>query len=108
MNPLSPLTYYRRHKRAALVLIALIALATMVLYAIIGVLDSLTLGLHLSYLSRLSLVRPEAGRSLEPGVISRIQAHPDVERVIPDNGVTIYPPTLAGNEALRLIGASFP
>jgi hypothetical protein len=38
MNPLSPFTYYRRHRRSALLLMALIALATMVLYTIVGVL----------------------------------------------------------------------
>ena len=106
MNPLSPLTYYRRHKRSAVLLIALVMLATMVLYAIVGVLDSLTMQLDFSYLSRLSRVRPDTGHELEPGVVSQIQAHPDVARVISDNGVLIAVPTLGGIEALHLIGAS--
>ncbi len=106
MNPLSPLTYYRRHKRSAVLLIALVMLATMVLYAIVGVLDSLTMQLDFSYLSRLSRVRPDTGHALEPGVVSQIQAHPDVARVISDNGMLIAVPTLGGIEALHLIGAS--
>jgi ABC-type lipoprotein release transport system permease subunit len=106
MNPLSPLTYYRRHKRSAVLLIALVMLATMVLYTIVGVLDSLTMQLDFSYLSRLSRVRPETSHALEPGVVSQIQAHPDVARVISDNGVLIAVPTLGGIEAFHLIGAS--
>jgi ABC-type lipoprotein release transport system permease subunit len=106
MNPLSPLTYYRRHRRSALLLMALITLATMVLYTIVGVLDSLTLQLDFSYLSRISRVRPDTGYALEPGVIPQIQAHPDVERMISDNGLTIAVPTLGGIGSMHLIGIS--
>jgi ABC-type lipoprotein release transport system permease subunit len=104
MNPLSPLTYYRRHKRSALLLIALVALATLALYAIVGVLDSLTLQLDASYLSRISRIRPDTGQALEPGVIPQIQAHPDVARVVWDNGLTIAVPTLGGIDAMHLMG----
>jgi ABC-type antimicrobial peptide transport system permease subunit len=106
MNPLSPLTYYRRHRRSALLLMALITLATMVLYTIVGVLDSLTLQLDFSYLSRISRVRPDTGYALEPGVIPQIQAHPDVERMISDNGLAIAVPTLGGIGSMHLIGIS--
>jgi ABC-type lipoprotein release transport system permease subunit len=106
MNPLSPFTYYRRHKRSALLLVALITLATMVLYTIVGVLDSLTLQLDFSYLSRISRVRPDTGYALEPGVTPQIQAHPDVARVISDNGLTIAVPTLGGIGAVHLMGVS--
>ena len=106
MNPLSPLTYYRRHRRSALLLVALIALATMVLYTIVGVLDSLTLQLDFSYLSRVSWVRPDTGYALEPGVPPQIQSHPDVARMISDNGLTIAVPTLGGIESMHLIGVS--
>jgi len=106
MNPLSPLTYYRRHRRSALLLMALITLATMVLYTIAGVLDSLTLQLDFGYLSRISRVCPDTGYALEPGVIPQIQAHPDVERMISDNGLTIAVPTLGGIDSMHLIGVS--
>ena len=106
MNPLSALTYYRRHRRSALLLVTLIALATMVLYTIVGVLDSLTLQLDFSYLSRISRVRPDGGYALEPGVIPQIQAHPDVERLIADNGFEIAVPTLGGTESMHLMGVS--
>jgi len=104
MNPLSPFTYYRRHKRSALLLVALITLATMMLYTIVGVLDSLTLQLDFSYLSRITRVRPDTGQALESGVIPQIQAHPGVARVVWDNGLTISVPTLGGIDAMHLIG----
>lgn len=104
MNPLSALTYYRRHKRGALLLVSLIALATMVLYSIVGVLDSLTLQLDFDYLSRISRVRPDTGQALEPGVVPQIQSHPDVARVVWDNGLTISVPTLGGIGAMHLMG----
>jgi ABC-type lipoprotein release transport system permease subunit len=106
MNPLSPLTYYRRHRRSALLLMALITLATMVLFTIVGVLDSLTLQLDFGYLSRISRVRPDTGYALEPGVIPQIQAHPDVERMIADNGLSIAVPTLGGIGSMHLMGVS--
>jgi ABC-type lipoprotein release transport system permease subunit len=104
MNPLSPFTYYRRHKQSALLLVALITLATMVLYTIVGVLDSLTLQLDFSYLSQVSRVRPDTGQTLDPGVTSQIQAHPDVARVVWDNGLTIAVPTLGGIDAMHVMG----
>ena len=104
MNPLSPMTYYRRHKKNALLLVALITLATVVLYAIVGVLDSLIMQLDFSYLSRISRVRPDTGQALELGVVPQIQAHPDVARVVWDNGLTIAVPTLGGIDAMHLMG----
>jgi ABC-type lipoprotein release transport system permease subunit len=106
MNPLSPFTYYCRHKRQALLLVALIALATMVLYSVVGVLDSLTMQLDFSYLSRISRVRPGASQALEPDIVSQIQAHPDVARVVWDNGLTISVPTLGGTDSIYLMGVS--
>jgi ABC-type lipoprotein release transport system permease subunit len=106
VDPLSPLTYYRRHRRSALLLMALITLATMVLYTIVGVLDSLTLQLDFSYLSRISRVRPDTGYALEPGVKPQIQSHPDVARMVSDNGLTIAVPTLGGIGSMHLIGVS--
>ena len=104
MNPLSPMTYYRRHKKNALLLVALITLATVVLYAIVGVLDSLIMQLDFSYLSRISRVRPDTGQALELGVVPQIQVHPDVARVVWDNGLTIAVPTLGGIDAMHLMG----
>ncbi|MCP4544652.1 MAG: hypothetical protein GY832_46720, partial [Chloroflexi bacterium] len=49
---------------------------------------------------------PVGGGSLEPGVASQIETHPDVARVIPTNGLLISPPSLIGNDSLRLIGIS--
>jgi ABC-type antimicrobial peptide transport system permease subunit len=105
MNPLSALTYYRRHKRSALLQIMLISLATVGLFVLVAVLDTIPLRANVSYLTKLSRVVP-AGDALDPTVVSQIQTHPDVARVIPDNGLGISMPTLFGTDSQRLMGVS--
>jgi ABC-type lipoprotein release transport system permease subunit len=105
MNPLSPLTYYRRHKRSALLQIVLISLATVGLFILVGVLDAVPLRANVSYLTRLSRVIPTAG-TLDPAVVSQIQTHPDVARAIPDNGLRLSLPSLIGTDSQHLLGVS--
>jgi len=105
MNPLSPLTYYRRHKWSALLQIALISLATVGLFILVGVLDTIPLRANVSYITKLSRVFPTGG-ALDPGVVSQIQTHPDVVRAIPDNGLGISLPSLLGTDSQRLLGVS--
>jgi ABC-type antimicrobial peptide transport system permease subunit len=105
MNPLSPTTYYLRHKASALVQIAIIGLATVGVFVLVSVLDAIPLRVNLSYLTRLSRVTP-AGDALDPGVVSQVQTYPGVERAIPDNGLWISLPTLLGTESQRLLGVS--
>jgi lipoprotein-releasing system permease protein len=106
MNPLSPWTYYRRHKRSALLQIALISLATVGLFILVGVLDAaIPLRANVSYITKLSRVIPTGG-GLNPGVVSQIQTHPDVARTIPDNGLRISLPSLIGTDSQRLLGVS--
>jgi hypothetical protein len=106
MNPLSPLTYYRRHKGSALLLVAIICLATAGLFIMVAVLDTIPARGNTSYLTRISRVYPVASDSLDAGVGAQVQAHPGVARVIPDNGLQIAPPTLIGLDSLRLMGVS--
>jgi ABC-type antimicrobial peptide transport system permease subunit len=105
MNPTSPVTYYRRHKRSALLQITLISLATVGLFVLVAVLDTIPLRGNVSYLARLSQVTPTGG-ALDPAVVSQIQTHPDVARAIPDNGLRITLPTLLGTDSQRLLGVS--
>jgi ABC-type antimicrobial peptide transport system permease subunit len=105
MNPLSPFTYYRRHKRSALLQIALISLATVGLFVLVAVLDTIPLRANVSYLTRLSRVVP-TGAALDPATVAQIQTHPDVARVIPDNGLWISMPTLFGTDSQLLMGVS--
>jgi hypothetical protein len=106
MNPLSPVTYHLRHKRSTLLLMALVCLATIGLYLMVSVLDSIPMRAQFSYLTKVSRVYPAAGSSLDPGVLAQIETHPDVAHVILDNGVWISPPTLIGTDSLRLTGVS--
>jgi ABC-type lipoprotein release transport system permease subunit len=103
MNPLSPLTYYRRHKRSALLQIALVSLATVGLFVLVAVLDTIPQRADVSYLTKLSRVTPIGG-TLDPAVVSQIQTHPDVAQVIPDNGLRITMPTLLGTDSQQLMG----
>ena len=105
MNPLSPLTYYRRHKRSALLQIALISLATVGLSILVAVLDAIPLRANVSYLTKLSRVIPTGG-TLDPAAVSQIQTHPDVARAIPDNGLRISLPSLIGTDSQHLLGVS--
>jgi ABC-type lipoprotein release transport system permease subunit len=106
MNPLSPLTYYLRHKGITLLLVAIICLAIAGLFVMVAVLDSIPARGNTSYLTRISRVYPVASDSLDAGVGAQVQAHADVARVIPDNGLQLAPPTLIGLDSLRLMGVS--
>lgn len=105
MNPLSPLTYYRRHKWSAGLLLSLITLTTLGLCLMVAVLDSTTL-MHaeISHLKHLSHVYPNGAPSFEPGITSRIQSHPDVERVIPEKGLFVRQPALVNPYDVSLLG----
>jgi len=105
VNPLSPFTYYQRHKRSALLQIALISLATVGLFVLVAVLDTIPLRANVSYLTKLGHVSP-IGNALDPTVVSQIETHPDVARVIPDNGLWISMPTLFGTDSQLLMGVS--
>ena len=103
MKPLSPFTYYLRHKKSAVLQIALISLATVGLFILVGVLDTIPMRANVSYLTKLSRVAPIGG-ALDPAVVSQVQTHPDVARAIPDNGLWITLPTLLGTDSQRLMG----
>jgi ABC-type lipoprotein release transport system permease subunit len=104
MNPLSPFTYFRRHKRKALLLASLITMATVGLYILVAVLDTLPMRAQYSYLTRVSRVYPAAGGSLDPAVVSRLRVHPDVAHVVPNYGLDIWQPILVGSDQVRVSG----
>jgi len=101
MNPLSPLTYYRRHKRQTLLLMGLIALMTLGVCTMVRLLDSLPEGIYAAgnYLTRVSLVSA-AGPSLDPGVISQIRTHPGIAHLIQEKGLEITLPYIFGEHHL--------
>ncbi len=101
MNPLSPLTYYRRHKRQTLLLVALVGLMTLGVCAMVRLLDSVPENYEIAgnYLTRISLVSAN-GPSLDPGVVSRIRTHPGVEQVIQEKGLGISLPPIVSEHHL--------
>jgi ABC-type lipoprotein release transport system permease subunit len=99
MNPLSPLIYYRRHKRRALMLTALMALAVIGLYLLVGLFQEsyITPDYTINrYLSNFSLVQPELGTTLDPAVAAQIRTHSGVAQVLPQNNVEIAVPNVGG------------
>jgi hypothetical protein len=96
MNPLSPLTYYRRHKGRALLLVSLVTLVTLAVYLMAGWLNS-----YMDYLTatvdewtRYSAVIALRAKSVEPAVVSQIRTQPDVDRVVPARDYNVYVPAL--------------
>jgi ABC-type lipoprotein release transport system permease subunit len=93
MNPLSPFTYYRRHKRYALLLLTLIALTTLGISLMVRVLDSVIeySGTLDRYLTRFSIVSAIGG-VLDPGILPQIRAHPDVAQVVMEKSLYVVMP----------------
>jgi ABC-type antimicrobial peptide transport system permease subunit len=85
-KPLAPATFYRRHRRRAVLLIS--GMSVMIL-AVVFIIFALAVGADaqkpfVGYLSRVSIVRsPGIVQGLDPSVVARVEAHPAVERVIP-------------------------
>ena len=99
MNPLSPLTYYLRHKRRALMLVGLLALGVTGLYLLVGLMqESFIAPIYTTsqYLSRFSLVQSDLANTLDPAVVAQIRAHPDVDQVLPQNNVEIMVSNVGG------------
>jgi ABC-type antimicrobial peptide transport system permease subunit len=97
MNPLSSLTYYRRHKGSTLLLLILISLMTLGVSVMVRLPDSLLEHMYHSesYVTRASLVSA-LGSSLDPSLVSLIRSHPDVARVIQERGLQITLPPISG------------
>lgn len=86
MNPLSPLTYYRRHKRRAMLLLSLISLVTAGIYLMAALSWAVFVEPGRSnymFLSKFSVVVPEfyengPDPAVIAQVIAQIRANPDV------------------------------
>jgi len=104
MNPLSPFTYYRRHKGGTALLAMIIALVTLAVGLMVSVLDSYVenLYLDLAYLHSLASIYPNEIGEVDPGIAAQVRDHPDVERVIPDSWISIQHPALVGTSRVRV------
>jgi ABC-type antimicrobial peptide transport system permease subunit len=106
MNPLSPFTYYRRHKRQALLVLVLIGSLTLGVYVIVSLtgVSFGTMRYSFHYLTRMSRLLASKGPdiamqsqistigTLDSGVATQIRAHPDVAAVLPENGLYVGVP----------------
>jgi len=106
MNPLSPFTYYRRHKGQALLLLVLIGSLTLGVTTMVRLTDVLfeSMRFPFHYLTRMSRLMPSAGPDIDwqsrtstsgtvdTGIAAQIRAHPDVAAVLPENGLYVGVP----------------
>jgi len=104
VNPLSPLTYYRRHKGQALLLLVLIGSLTLGVFSMAGVMLTIMRNIPHQYNHLTKVSRILAGQDLEPGIAVQLRAHPDVTAVFPENGLTISFPTWIALEPRPVIG----
>jgi ABC-type lipoprotein release transport system permease subunit len=106
MNPLSPFTYYRRHKGQALLLLVLIGSLTLGVFLIVGVLStsarSAIYGFH--HLTRMSRIL--AGQTLDAGSVTQLRMHPDVAAIVPENGLIVSFPSLAMLDSRPVLGVT--
>ncbi len=101
MNPLSPLTYYRRHRRQTILLMGLVALITLGVCTMVRLLDSVPESMSAAgnYLTRVSLVSA-TGPTLDPGIVAWIRSHPGVAQVIQEKGLSLELPPFMGEHHL--------
>ncbi|MBN1977170.1 MAG: ABC transporter permease [Anaerolineae bacterium] len=108
MNPLSPFTYYCRHKRRALMLAGLLALAVTGIYLLVGLMQETFVTPPRTinqYLSKFSLVQSDRASTPDPAVTAQIRAHPDVAQALPQSSLEIAVPNAGGvSTPFRLIG----
>ncbi len=88
MNPLSPFTYYRRHKVATLLLLTLISLMTLGVCVMVRLPDTMLETFYNAerYVNHVSLVSA-VDSSFEPEIVSQIRAHPDVAGVLQEKSL---------------------
>jgi ABC-type lipoprotein release transport system permease subunit len=85
-KPLSSATFYKRHRRRAVLLISAMSL---MIVAVVLIIFALAVAADakeplLGYLRHVSIVRsPGIVRDLDPGIVAQVKTHPAVERVIP-------------------------
>jgi hypothetical protein len=91
VNPLSPFTYYRRHKGQALLLLVLIGALTLGVFLMVGVLSTGPRSTGFHHLTRMSRIL--AGQTLDASSVTQLRTHLDVAAVIPENGLTINFPS---------------
>jgi ABC-type lipoprotein release transport system permease subunit len=91
-----------------LLLMALLALAVMGLYLLVGLMQESYITPEYTinrYLSKFSLVQTDPGNALDPAIAAQIRAHPDVAQILPQNDVEIMVPNVGGlGFYFRLLG----
>jgi putative ABC transport system permease protein len=110
MDPLTPWTYYIRHKRQTLLILALVSLMTLGVSVMVRLPDSFIghMAYSESYVTRADLVST-LGSTLDPGIVAQIRSNPDVDQVIPEKGLmTNWPPISGASHIFGVTEADLP
>jgi ABC-type lipoprotein release transport system permease subunit len=106
LNPLSPLTYYRRHKGQALLLLVLIGSLTLGVFVMVGVMSTAVGSVIYQYHHLSGMSRVLAGQALDAGTVAQIRAQPDVAAVVPENGLIVNFPSWGGLHSRPVLGVT--
>ncbi len=110
MNPLSSLTYHRRHKRRTAMLTSLISLMTFAVYLLYTLSSANfveTLRTAGMYLDLFSIVYPNTSGELDPTIVAQIRTHPDVAYALPvkpDAAIKYIYPLGGESDIVNLMG----
>ena len=92
-HPLSSWTFYLRHRRRSILLLAAIGLMVLGVALpgfLIGTINDSTLPLYLSYATHATIVSPGfTYRAVAPDIVAQIRAHPAVAHAIPVKALTM-------------------
>jgi len=92
-HPLSSWTFYLRHRRRSILLLAAIGLMVLgVAFPgfLIGTINDSTLPLYLSYATHATIVSPGfTYRAVAPGIVAQIRTHPAAAHTIPVKALTM-------------------
>jgi ABC-type lipoprotein release transport system permease subunit len=109
VNPLSPITYYLRHKGQALLLVGLIAALTLGVHMVFSLTNIMgkTIYYSVHYLTRMSRLSFDGTPdSTVAAIANQIRAHEDVAHVFPENGLQANAPAVIGITEFPILGVT--
>jgi ABC-type lipoprotein release transport system permease subunit len=109
MNPLSPLTYYRRHKGQALLLLVLIAALTLGVHMMYSLTDVIGEVYYHSvrYLTRMSrLSFSGTSDSTIAAIANQLRAHEGAAYILSENGLQANAPAVIGVAEFPILGVT--
>jgi ABC-type lipoprotein release transport system permease subunit len=108
LDPLSPLTFYRRNKRRGLSILMAVSLMVFGIHTVVSLLSTFddTDYANFQFLSKFSFISPKVGFSISPVIVSKIRSHTSVEELIKIYGILINMDLIVGRTSFNLLGVT--